>query len=155
MGTVRRLLVLGRCMRCMRTALYSAVTCSVVALLSAYFELSNVIKYSLDMGAVAFWILWVAHVISFAVRNNANLLSEPQEELQEQYRFKSRRVYIGGLARLSILAALATASPALAQSCDNGRAWCSPKNGCCAVGQKCCCSGSSTYCEAKGSACIC
>jgi len=140
---------LGRCPQCMSTSFFATAISAAIALLSVLALDLVIIGATLSAAALAFGMLWIAHLAVYSSRATA-LVAD-----------RSRRRFVATFAKTFFLTALVTVSPRLlAQSCD-----CPPQYPkcvfnparneywCCGANTVGCASPKQTWCCPPGSNC--
>jgi hypothetical protein len=141
----------GHCMRCIRLAFQAAALVCVAFALSAALSRGSIVTGLTGLVAVGAVSLWLIHIFAFAVKS-----------LERQKRIHapgtaaefSRRHTLAAFVKVLTGVVLVSATPALAQTCPDGRPPCFAGT-CCDADHYCCCSAEDAYCESNDNGCIC
>lgn len=111
---------LGRCPRCMRKSFLAALAAWLLALAAATLAVPSALVLGIAAGAIGLSVLWIAHVLSFALRSAATAGKAPGGEGRptghdgSAAAARTRREVMFEFARAAAFAALATALSAKA-----------------------------------------
>lgn len=153
MKTIREILwsKLGHCMRCMRLTFHVAAAISIILVANVYFLEWSWVTTVISIAAACAITLWFLHIFAFATKASSY---RPDIDRRSGH-YLSRRQLTRLFGQFLIVAAVASATPASAQTCSDGRSPCFSGT-CCGSGQKCCCDyPTSKYCETNGTPCTC
>lgn len=142
---------MGHCMRCMRLSFQVAAAMFVILVIGIVLLDWTWITSLMSVATAAAIALWLLHILAFATKASSY---RPNAGARSS-RHLSRRKVAGLFGQFLVMAAVASATPALAQTCSDGRSPCFSGT-CCDSGKRCCCDNpTSKYCETTGTPCVC